>query len=87
MILTRDRGTSSVAPKGEGGSVRNLAYLALSETANFQIESRICEMRYVVYSADIRRAKLADAVGRYSGAGLRMHFRHAAFFFAPTRWA
>ena len=23
MILTRDRGTSSVVPKGEGGSVRN----------------------------------------------------------------
>ena len=27
----KDRGMSSVAPKGEGGNVRNLAYLALQE--------------------------------------------------------
>ena len=38
-------------PDKDLGNVRNLAYLALNETANFQPKSRICEMRYVVYSA------------------------------------
>ena len=32
----------------EGGHVRNLAYLALSENDQFsQVKSRVCEMRYV----------------------------------------
>ena len=32
-------------------------------------------MRYVVCSTDIRRAKLADEVGRLSGAGLLLKRR------------
>ena len=41
-------GLSSGTRKGEGGRVRNLAYLALVENRpNLQIKSRICEMRYV----------------------------------------
>ena len=40
MILSKDRGMSSVVPKGEGGSVRNLAYLALVENRqNFHTEA------------------------------------------------
>ena len=45
-------------------NVRNLAYLALTENDQNSRRNRICEMRHVVYSADIRRAELADAVGR-----------------------
>ena len=39
-------GLSSGTRKGEGGRVRNLAYLALYENRPNLRESRICEMRY-----------------------------------------
>ena len=49
---------SSVAPKGEGGNVRNLAYLALQKTANFQVGSRICGMRHVIVSRGVSSVRV-----------------------------
>ena len=61
----KDLGTSSVAHKER----RRAAYAILriwtqTKSPNFKSVVRVCEMRHVVYSADIRRAKLVDAVGR-----------------------
>ena len=57
---TRDRGMSSVAPKGEGGNVRNLAYLALTENDQNSRRSRICRMRHVIVSRGVSSVRVSS---------------------------